>query len=270
MSWLCPLCLAPLSAQANAIRCPQGHQFDIAKEGYVNLLPVQHKHSLDPGDNAAMIQARRAFLDAGHYAPLRQAICERLAATLPRAAPQLLDIGCGEGYYTGAFAELSNSRDGQCHGLDVSKTAIRYAAKRYKAAQFCVASSLRLPFADNSFNGVVRIYAPCNPEELARVVCPDGVVITATPGPRHLLQLKALIYPQVKLHAPCREQLAGFTCLKRESLSYPMTLTGVEAKALLQMTPFAWRARSETWLKLAAAPQFICDADFIITVWKRH
>ncbi len=103
MSYSCPLCHAPLSRSDNHYSCPQRHQFDLAKEGYVNLLPVQFKRSRDPGDSAEMMQARRAFLDAGHYQPLRDAIAERLRHYAPT---DLLDIGCGEGYYTHAFAAI--------------------------------------------------------------------------------------------------------------------------------------------------------------------
>ncbi len=84
----------------NSYICPQRHQFDMAKEGYVNLLPVQHKRSRDPGDSAEMMQARRAFLDAGHYQPLRDAIVAQLREWLDEKATAVLDIGCGEGYYT--------------------------------------------------------------------------------------------------------------------------------------------------------------------------
>ena len=82
MSFSCPLCHQPLAHVNNSFICPQRHQFDVAKEGYVNLLPVQHKRSRDPGDSAEMMQARRAFLDAGHYQPLRDAIVEQLSARL--------------------------------------------------------------------------------------------------------------------------------------------------------------------------------------------
>lgn len=269
MSWLCPLCRDPLWAQANSLRCPQGHHFDIAKEGYANLLPVQHKHSRDPGDNAAMIRARRTFLEAGHYQPLRAALIEALTEYLPEHSPQLLDIGCGEGYYTGSFAALTTERQGRCWGLDVSKVAIRAAAKRYPQAQFCVASSQRLPYADASLDGVVRIYAPCNPQELARVVRTGGVVLTAAPGPRHLMQLKGLIYPQIKLHPESPELLEGFTLAATLNRAYSMVLSGNEASALLQMTPFAWRAKQSVWQQLAAAPTFECEADFVIRAWRR-
>lgn len=267
MSYLCPLCHAPLAPEGKSFVCPQGHQFDKAKEGYVNLLPVQHKRSKDPGDSSEMMQARRAFLDAGHYQPLRDTICQILEQVAPAT---LLDIGCGEGYYTADFAQIAAKQNGITWGLDVAKVAIRYAAKRYPQVQFCVASSHRLPFDDNSLDAVVRIFAPCKAEELARVVKPGGVVITATPGPRHLMQLKGLIYDNVVLHSTESESLPGFVAEQTQQIGWPMTLQGNEAVALLQMTPFAWRARPEVWETLTAETAFNCETDFVIRVWRRE
>lgn len=267
MSFTCPLCHQPLAQVKNSFVCAQRHQFDMAKEGYVNLMPVQHKRSRDPGDSAEMMQARRAFLDAGHYQPLRDAIVHHLSARLDASATSLLDIGCGEGYYTHALADALPTL--QTYGLDVAKNAIRAAAKRYSQVMFCVASSHRLPFADASQDAIVRIYAPCKAEELARVVKPGGWVITATPGPRHLMELKGLIYDEVRLHAPHSEQLAGFILQESVSLAYPMTLSGREAMALLQMTPFAWRAKAEVWEKLAEQVSFNCQTDFCLNIWQR-
>lgn len=170
MSFSCPLCHQPLSREKNSYICPQRHQFDMAKEGYVNLLPVQHKRSRDPGDSAEMIQARRAFLDAGHYQPLRDAIVAQLRERLDEKATAVLDIGCGEGYYTHAFADVLPEIT--TFGLDVSKVAIKAAAKRYPQVTLCVASSHRLPFSDTSMDAIIRIYAPCKAEEFARVVKP--------------------------------------------------------------------------------------------------
>lgn len=262
MSWSCPLCHAPLARHNNSYICPQRHQFDLAKEGYINLLPVQHKRSRDPGDSAEMMQARRAFLDAGHYLPLRESICDILREAEPES---VLDIGCGEGYYTHAFAAIAK----QTWGLDVSKVAVRYGAKRYSQVDFCVASSQRLPFSDACIDAVVRIYAPCNPQELERVVKTGGLVITATPGPRHLMELKGLIYDEIRLHEENSETLPGFEKVAQHQVAYPMRLTGSEAVALLQMTPFAWRAKPEVWEKLAGLEAFDCQTDFLIQVWQR-
>lgn len=267
MSFACPLCHQPLARLDNSLFCPQRHQFDVAKEGYVNLLPVQHKRSRDPGDSAEMMQARRAFLDAGHYQPLRDAIVSKLTAHPGASASSLLDIGCGEGYYTHAFADALPAAT--TFGLDVAKVAIKAAAKRYPQVTFCVASSHRLPFADASQDAVVRIYAPCKAAELARVVKPGGVVITASPGPRHLLELKGLIYDEVRLHTTGNEQLEGFMLQEQLSIAYPMRLSGEEAVALLQMTPFAWRAKPQVWEQLAERERFDCQTDFSLHIWQR-
>lgn len=267
MSLICPLCHQSLQQQANSFRCDAGHQFDQAKEGYVNLLPVQHKGSREPGDSAEMLLARRAFLDAGHYQPLRDAVAQTLAQHLSGQTTQVLDIGSGEGYYTDAMAEALPQA--QLFGLDVAKAAIRMAARRYRQVKFCVASSQRLPFADASLDGIVRIYAPCNEAELSRVVKEGGYLLTVTPGPHHLQQFKALIYREVQLHAAEEKPYEGFTQVDQHNLRYEMTLSGAEAVSLLQMTPFAWRAREAVWQELAAANTFNCDADFVLTLWQR-
>ncbi|MCW6625015.1 23S rRNA (guanine(745)-N(1))-methyltransferase [Yersinia ruckeri] len=271
MSYQCPLCHQALQLNQQQWRCSNNHQFDCAKEGYVNLLPVQHKGSKQPGDSPEMMQARRAFLDAGYYQPLQQRVAALLDERLSSEAKILLDIGCGEGYYTAAVAErLNQQRTMQVYGLDVAKVAVRYGAKRYPPVNFCVASSHRLPFADASLDAVLRIYAPCKAEELARGVKSGGIVVTVSPGPRHLYQLKEIIYPQVQLHAENDEQLSGFESISSESLAYPMILPGAQAMNLLQMTPFAWRASIEMGQALAAMDNFACETDFIIRVYQRQ
>lgn len=270
MSYQCPLCQQALLLNQQVYSCPNHHQFDQAKEGYVNLLPVQHKRSKQPGDSADMMQARRHFLDAGHYQPLQQQVCDLLLRVLPQAAVNVLDIGCGEGYYTHAVANSLQARgQANVYGLDVAKIAVRAGAKRYRNVEFCVASSHRLPFSDNQFDAVLRIYAPCKTEELARVIRPQGHVLTVTPGPRHLMQFKALIYQDVQLHDTTPEEMPGFTLLEEQQLSYPMTLSSEESGALLQMTPFAWRARPEVWGILATTEQFSCETDFTLRLWQR-
>ncbi|MDX8000035.1 23S rRNA (guanine(745)-N(1))-methyltransferase [Xenorhabdus sp. Reich] len=270
MSYQCPLCHSSLLFTHHQWRCENNHQFDCAKEGYVNLLPVQHKRSKEPGDSVEMMQARRAFLHSGQYQALQQKTIERLNEFLPESATMLLDIGCGEGYYTAAVQEQLNfHRNLAVHGLDVAKVAIRYGAKRYPNVNFCVASSHRLPFADGSLDGILRIYAPCKATELARVVKSDGIVLTVTPGPRHLYQLKELIYQEVHLHPENHEQWDGFELISTETLAYDMSLDGEQAHNLLQMTPFAWRASEKVKADLMSRKQFNCEADFTLKVYRR-
>ncbi|MCG8709940.1 23S rRNA (guanine(745)-N(1))-methyltransferase [Brenneria sp. 4F2] len=270
MAYQCPLCQQPLHRIKQQWSCGR-HSFDCAKEGYVNLLPVQFKRSRQPGDSAEMMQARRLFLDAGHYQPLREYITQRINEILPQEASAFLDIGCGEGYYTAALAESLKRRraDMRVYGLDVSKAAIQRAAKRYPNVAYCVASSQRLPFNQRSLDAILKIYAPCNDAELQRTVKEGGWVITVSPGPRHLYQLKAEVYDQVRLHPVRDETLSGFHLVEQQALAYPMQLSGPEGAALLQMTPFAWRATPQVSEKLQETAQFFCETDFIIRLHQR-
>ncbi|MEI8634292.1 23S rRNA (guanine(745)-N(1))-methyltransferase [Vibrio sp. PP-XX7] len=273
MSYQCPLCHALLQQKAHHFQCPNRHQFDIAKEGYVNLMPVQHKRSKEPGDNKEMMQARRRFLENEYYNPMRDRVGQLCSEFIPATSSsvQFLDIGCGEGFYTTHVAQRLSSPDSQAQmfGLDISKTAIRYAAKRYHNCQFSVASSHRLPFADQYLDGILRIYAPCKPEELQRCLKPGGVFITVTPAARHLDQLKALIYQQVRPHPDQPESIDGFQLEHSENLHYAMEMSGMHAHDLLQMTPFAWRASAVVKSELMAQSNFTCEADFTLRVYRK-
>ena len=167
----CPLCDGALRREGGALRCGAGHSFDIAREGYVNLLPVQAKHSLAPGDDKTMSAARRAFLDKGWYAPLRDALCA-LAVELTSASPTVLDAGCGEGYYTSGIRQALEQagKTPQVAGTDISKFILRSAARRDKEVAFAVASSYHLPLASESVELLLDCFSPLAAEEFARVL----------------------------------------------------------------------------------------------------
>lgn len=271
MSYQCPLCELPLLRSERGFTCPNNHQFDCAKEGYVNLMPVQHKGSKNPGDNKEMMQARRKFLAHDFYSPMRNKVAQLLTPYLNSNSHKVLDIGCGEGYYTSylqQFAQLQG-KQGEYFGLDISKVAIRYAAKRYPNIEFCVASSHRLPFADKSLDAIVRIYAPCKHQELIRCLKAQGIMITVTPGSHHLYELRELIYQDVRLHSEAAEEIEGLDLIEEAKLTFPMQLTGEQADDLLQMTPFAWKASSELRAQLVATQTFDCRADFTIRIYQK-
>src|SRR5690606_39275610 len=120
---MCPVCREALALEGKTWRCKSNnHSYDIAKQGYVNLHVVQHKHSKNPGDTPESVQARRSFLSAGFYAPLQQAVVAKIREL---RIENLLDIGCGEGYYTNAMEAEAI----QVVGVDIAKTAVQVAAK---------------------------------------------------------------------------------------------------------------------------------------------
>lgn len=235
MHFTCPICHESLSLNAQGLTCLNRHHFDRAKEGYFNLLPAHHKNSRVPGDARMQLQARRTFLAAGYFAPLLPALCQ----LVPSGAKALLDIGCGEGYFTQALQQHL-APGAFVYGVDIAKTGVKLAAKTY-AGHYAVASSFALPLADKSMDVITRIYAPSSDAELQRVIAPFGQVIIVTPGPRHLLGLRRLIYAQVRPH-PQPQAPAGLCLLQAQRVNFPLSIpAGKMSRALLQMTPFLWR-----------------------------
>ncbi|MDR8524148.1 23S rRNA (guanine(745)-N(1))-methyltransferase [Shewanella fidelis] len=266
MIYRCPLCQQALSKQDKTWCCPANHRFDCAKEGYVNLLPVQKKKSNDPGDNKEMMFARREFLNKGFY----QVLSDKVNLLANEYAPDAkcgLDIGCGEGYYSNRLVE-SLAQDFALYGVDISKSALKYAAKRYPKIAFSVASAFDMPFPDNSFDFMLRIYAPSLDEELKRVVKSGGTLITVCAGPRHHFALKELIYDNPKEHTDAASQIDGFDLVHQERILQQLTLTDEDdISNFLKMTPYNWKLTEQQKLALAKSG-FSCELDFKVEVFR--
>lgn len=262
----CPLCKLPLQLNVQGLACENRHQFDRAKEGYFNLLPVQHKHSREPGDAKTQLQARRQFLQAGFFDPLKV----RLQALIPVDTQTLLDIGCGEGYFTHAFAEALPHA--QVYGMDIAKAGVRLAAKSAVDKNrnlFAVASSFDLPIADESMDVVTRIYAPSKDSELWRVIKAAGLLVIVAPADNHLLGLRQRIYTEVRPHE-MPPVPAGFRLVAQERLAAELVIQdGAMCRALLSMTPFAWRISAD--LRRQLEGQGLADQlDFGIYLYQRE
>lgn len=247
----------------NSLKCENNHQFDFAKEGYVNLLPVQFKKSLNPGDDKEMVLARRRFLELGHYAFLRQ----HLLNTINELAPKtIIDLGCGEGYYTRFIAEHSGAKE--VYGVDISKDAIRYSAKRSKVVHYSVATNSRTPFTEQQFDVILNVFAPLVGKECQRILNDQGVIISAAPGEQHLLELKQAIYDQVELHEPAKAP-EGFKLKTTENISQTVKLSATkEVEDLLTMTPFGWKIVPEKKQTLLANDTFSVTLSFDINVFE--
>jgi 23S rRNA (guanine745-N1)-methyltransferase len=262
--YLCPICAASLllNSSAKSYACEHNHHFDLAKEGYLNLLPVQFKHSAEPGDNKSMMQARREFVEAGFYEPMAKAVAMMVDAS---QSQHLLDLGCGEGYYS-RMIEAYCSNPMQLHGVDIAKFAVAAAAKKQANGRFIVASSNRLPYADQYFDFVLRVFAPSNDDELRRVLKPSGLLLTVTPGPRHLWQLKEFIYAEVKEHVLDSVVPEGFERIDTQRISYKIAPNPQQRIALLQMTPFAWQANESVQQAIKDVTELEIETDFILTL----
>jgi 23S rRNA (guanine745-N1)-methyltransferase len=241
--WICPHCQQPLcwSPDERSLACPEQHQFDRAKEGYVNLLPSNRKRSKQPGDDRAMVAARRRVLDAGFYQPLAKALKALLAEI--SGINTVVDMGCGEGYYTAAIAD--SLPQANVYGIDIAKEAVRLAAKRHGTIDFAVASAFNVPLAAGSADLATSIFAPVAGDELRRLLVPGGYYLKVIPGPRHLWSLRQGLYTNPQPHAgePVTEQ--GFKTVHTRTVDYTITLDRERLADVVAMTPFAHRGHRE-------------------------
>lgn len=263
MDLLCPICGELLTKQDRSYVCANRHSFDVARQGHVNLLPVQHKRSLSPGDTAEQVVSRRAFLDGGFYAPIRDALCA-LAKDHGCTGP-ILDIGCGEGYYS---AELAKNLDAKLLGLDISKEAVRYAAGRYKNATWICASAAHLPVKDQSFGLLTSLFALTMPEEFKRVLRPEGAFIQVLAAEDHLMGLKQIIYPELhhkeKFTTP---DIPGFRLVESRKLQFTFTVEGVQVQNLLSMTPHVYRIGKEGAQRLRQTEKLTDTASCVLNLY---
>lgn len=241
---ICPLCQSPLVEADSGVSCANGHRFDRARQGYLNLLPVQHKKSRDPGDNQAMVEARQRFLEAGHYRPL----AERLAAlSLDRAPQRWLDVGCGEGFYTARVAHALPAAEG--YALDISREAVKRASRRTPSLTSMVASMARVPLASDALDLLLSVFSPLDWQEAHRLLRPGGAVVMLGPARDHLLELRAKLYDEVRDYDDGKHLSRippGLHLIASETLSFKLALDDAQARAdLLSMTPHGWRASAE-------------------------
>ena len=270
MPYLCPLCQSSLVKHppSQGYYCNNKHHFDLAKEGYLNLLPVQNKKSKNPGDSRAMMRARRNFLEAGFYQPMAKAVADMLdKVKSTNDTIRVLDMGCGEGYYCRQIEQFNQTeRTMDIHGIDIAKNAILAAVKKQPTARFIVASTKKMPYAHHYFDLVMRIYAPADDDEIERVVKNQGYLLLVTPAPRHLWQLREFIYKDVKEHDINIALPEGFKTIETQRVSYSIRPDQDQRMALLQMTPFAWRATGEKMNAIQRAKQLEIETDFILTL----
>ena len=263
---ICPLCQQPLIRSEKQWACANRHSFDIAKQGYVNLLPVQFKKSLNPGDTPEAVQARREFLAAGYYQPLCDAIKTLVATLQPQV---ILDIGCGEGFYTSQLSALA----AQVIGVDIAKPAVQIAAKRDPSVCWLVASAAKLPLADSSMDLACSFFSPLPLEEMQRVLKPGGHVLMVSPAPMHLLAMREALFEQVQAHEPEKfiQHLSGsFELVQEQSLDYALQLPQTALQQLVAMTPYAWKAKAERRQQLEARDGFSTRASFQMYLFKKR
>jgi 23S rRNA (guanine745-N1)-methyltransferase len=270
----CPLDGTPLHRDGSAWRCTSGHSFDVASQGYTNLLPVQHKRSRDPGDSKEMVAARRRFLTAGFYQPIADAVSRAVLADRPAdATSSCLDAGCGEGYYLRELAAaVPDEQTLALLGLDISKWAVLAAAKQDKRPSWAVGSNAKLPVLSGTLDRVLCMFGFPVYGEFARVLKPGGRLVQVDAGPDHLRELREIIYPSLKPERTAETPIPeGFSRLPPETLRFSIDLSSAEQIAdLLAMTPHLHRASAEGRAAAAALTELSLGVDVRLTNFERN
>ena len=272
----CPLDGAPLRNGGAAWRCPAGHSFDIATQGYTNLLPVQNKRSRDPGDRKEMVAARRRFLESGAYQPIAAAVNQAVLADLPPSRTvSCLDAGCGEGYYLRRLADSAAQNDNPqalaLLGLDISKWAVLAAAKQDKRSGWVVGSNANLPVRPSTLDRVLCMFGFPVYAEFARVLREGGELLQVDAGADHLRELREIIYPALKEERAAATTVPeGFTLKSSAPVRYPLDLIGqAQIADLLAMTPHLYRASPSGRSKAAALTAITVTVDVRLNCFRR-
>ncbi|MBQ3066131.1 MAG: methyltransferase domain-containing protein [Clostridia bacterium] len=286
IAWKCPVCGASLLPEYQkkpyVMRCCADHSFDIARQGYVNLLLAKKRSSASPGDSAEMVSARTAFLGGGYYRAFSDGVSAACLDLLGENGLQravIADAGCGEGYYTQNLCRYLGEHgiDAACVGFDLSKDAVTHAsscAKRASMADrlsYAVASIFELPLADACCDGIINLFAPVAVKEFDRVLKKDGFLLCAVPGERHLWGLKEAVYDTPYLNEVRRDVLDGFVLTEVRRIEDCVTIcTQEHIRALFSMTPYYWKTAKEDTEKLSRLQTLKTEIVFDLLLYRKR
>lgn len=258
---ICPVCGHPLDFQSNSARCDQGHCFDIAKEGYVNLLRSSKSGDLI-GDDKTSARCRRDFLNKGYYAVLKNALSDIFS----NRSGTVLDICCGEGYYSNA---LSGRAQLSLYGFDISREMVRLAAKRGGGC-FFVANMASIPIAAESMDYAIHLFAPFQEESFCKVLKPGGRLITVVPGRYHLFGLKQALYDTPYENDECLPDTSVLQLKSINKITDDIVLTSQDdIQSVFRMTPYYFHTSHHDKEKLLHLTQLHTPIEFILAEYEK-
>ena len=267
MYFACPLCGNALDKKDNTLICSNNHCYDISKHGYVNLLLSQKSSKKRHGDDKLMLKSRQDFLEKGFYKPLLNLLTAEVLKKSNGKALVILDSGCGEGYYTANIQKaLPHS---QIYGIDISKEALIFAAKRDKTLKLAAASSSDIPIKNGCCDIILNIFSPTATIEFSKKLKPDGILIKAYPLENHLFGLKAAVYEKPYKNKSENLSLDGFVLTDVHELRYTLELTSNEdIMNLFKMTPYYYKTSRADQEKLLALSNLKTEIEFGIAVYE--
>lgn len=263
---VCPVCKKNLNKDGNCYRCESRHCFDIAKEGYVNLLAGNHKAGESIGDNKDMALSRKKFLEKGYFSPLADKITE-LIAEYGKSRPTVCDICCGEGWYSNEIMKKI-----PCNMLcfDLSKEMVRLAAKRKNGATFFVANLASIPLADKSVDVGFHLFAPFHDKEFSRILKDNGIIITAVAGENHLFEIKEILYDTPYKNDEMPPETTLLKLREKIKVTEKIHLDCKEdIQSLFAMTPYYYRTSESDKQKLPEYNELDVTIDFAVFVYSK-
>lgn len=257
---ICPVCKQPLIKEEKKYICEHNHSFDIAKQGYTNLYLKSSKNS---GDNKEMVDARTSFLNLHHYDQLAHTIIDIVNE---KKSEVIIDAGCGEGYYTNLIKQKTNA---DIYAFDLSKDALKYAARQNKEIHYFLASIFDMPMNDESCDLLLNIFAPLANKEYYRLIKKGGYLIKVDPHHQHLKQMKDFLYDDVYENEVLDLDVDGFTLESYKEVTYLMELDNHALTALFKMTPYYYKTSKEKSEQLCQLSNLNCTASFMVYIYKK-
>lgn len=275
----CPVCNLSLKKCEKQYVCLNNHSYDIASKGHINLLLANQKKTKDPGDSKEMMEGRRDFLNKGYYHTFSEALNEVIISNIHGGNVNILDAGCGEGYFLSRLKEAiyteeanhAKNKEFNFFGIDISKAAVTYATKRDKNINFIVGSNFNLPIMSNSIDIIIRNFAPSDEVELKRVLKDNGKLVVVTPGVQHLYGLKEILYVNARKHEEKEKAFEGFKLIQSTEVKYNIYVDEAEdVKNLIAMTPYYWTFDNAMREKANDTSKLSTDLDFNISVYEKY
>ena len=262
----CPKCHEPLVLDGRTYRCTHNHSYDIAKSQYINLLLNPDKATNNPGDNKESLLCRKDHLNQGYYDVILYEVVKCIQRHY-HDDMQILDLGCGEGYYTYRMQQELNDHS-TVYGLDISKDGINMATKYTKDIYWIVGNSKNIPLLDHSLDIITALFTVVNSDEIRRCLKEDGYMIHVTANNHHLIEFKELIYDEVKVKS---DEFIRQPFEVVESYDFKQKIhlrNHDDTLNLLKMTPHYYHIKKERRHLLDTLDAFDVTIDIKITIYK--
>ncbi len=270
----CPKCNKSLAKfqDKKIYKCADNHCYDIAKQGYINLLLSHHKKSNHSGDSKDMIRIRHNFLEKGYYQPISDEINKLALEYVKKSRCHILDLGCGEGYYLHKLREAFalQQRNNMYYGLDISKEAVKLAGSRSKSIEWLVASSFKIPFKRESIELLLSVFSPISDDECFRILDRQGYFIRVLPNASHLIELRKIIYSHLEERREGTIFNKNMECIKEKDVTYQIYLEQDELISLLKMTPHYWKTSYDNKKKLEEISRMEVTIDMNVAVFHKE